>query len=93
MAVGIRQKIAGVGAAQIDRLNAGIDPDGDPPEGILFHASGPVDGGWGVIDFWESRAHFDRFAQERIAPALAAAGIAGAPPEVHEFPVHEHFPR
>jgi len=93
MAVGIRQKIAGVSAEQIDRLNAEIDPDGDPPEGLLFHASGPVDGAWGVIDFWESRAHFDRFAQARIGPAIAAVGITGGPPEVHEFPVHEHFPR
>jgi hypothetical protein len=46
-----------------------------------------------VLDFWESRAHFDRFAQERLGSAMAAAGIEGAPPEIHEFPVHEHFPR
>ena len=39
------------------------------------------------------RAHFDTFAQERIGPAMASAGIEGGPPEVHEFPVHEHFPR
>jgi hypothetical protein len=93
MAVGIRQKIAGVTAEQIDRLNAAIDPDGNPPDGLLFHASGPVDGGWGVIDFWESREHFDRFAQERIRPAIGSLGLEGGPPEVHQFPVHEHFPR
>lgn len=93
MAVGIRMKMAAGSAEQIDRLNAAIDPDGNPPDGLLFHASGPVDGGWGVIDFWESRAHFDRFAQERIGPAAASIGLEGGPPEVHEFPVHEHFPR
>jgi hypothetical protein len=93
MAVGIRQKIAGMTAEQIDRLNAAIDPDGNPPDGLLFHASGPLDGGWGVIDFWESREHFDRFAQARIGPAIASLGFEGGPPEVHEFPVHEHFPR
>jgi len=52
-----------------------------------------VDGGWGVLDFWESRAHFDRFAQERNGSSMAAAGVEGGPPEIHEFPVHEHFPR
>jgi len=93
MAVGIRLKMAGGSADLIDRLNALIDPDGNPPDGILFHASGPVDGGWGVIDFWESRAHFDAFAAERIGPAMAQLGIEGGPPEIHEFPVHEHFPR
>jgi hypothetical protein len=93
MAVGIRLKMAGGTAELFDRLNAAIDPDGNPPDGCLLHASGPVDGGWGVIDFWESRAHFDRFAQERIGPAMASVGLEGGPPEIHEFPVHEHFPR
>jgi hypothetical protein len=93
MAVGIRLKLDGGTAEQMDRLNAAIDPDGNPPDGIIFHASGPVDGGWGVLDFWESREHFERFAAERIAPAMAAIGATGPPPEVHEFPVHEHFPR
>ena len=93
MAVGIRLKLDGGSAELIDRLNVAIDPDGNPPEGLLFHASGPVDGGWGVLDFWESRAHFDRFSQERIGPAMASIGLEGASPEIHEFAVHEHFPR
>ena len=94
MAVGIRQKIAGVNAEQIDRLNAEIAPDGNPPPGLVFHFSGPVDGGWQVIDVWESREQFDRFAQERIAPSLVAIGVpAGVTPEMDEFVVHEHFPR
>jgi len=92
MAVGIRLKLDGGTAEQMDRLNKEINPDGNPPAGLLFHASGPIDGGWGVIDFWESREHFDRFAAERIGPAMAVIGAAGAP-DVHEFPVHEHFPR
>jgi hypothetical protein len=92
MAVGIRLKLDGMTAEQVDRLNASIDPEGDPPDGLIFHASGPVDGGWGVLDFWESRAHFDRFAAERIGPSSAAVGVTGTP-EIHEFPVHEHFPR
>jgi hypothetical protein len=93
MAVGIRLKIKDATAEQIDQLNAAIDPDGNPPDGIIFHSSGPVDGGFGVIDFWESREQFDRFAEERIGPAMASIGATGPPPEVHEFPVHEHFPR
>lgn len=93
MAVGIRIKLAGVSQDAFDAVNKHVDPVGNPPKGILFHASGPIEEGWGVIDFWESRAHFDRFAQERIGPAMAAAGIEGGPPEIHEFPVHEHFPR
>src|SRR5579872_6851818 len=72
MAVGIRIKLAGVTAEQFDRLEAAVDPDGSPPDGLIFHASGPIDDGWGVLDFWQSRAQFDRFAAERIGPAVQA---------------------
>lgn len=91
MAVGIRLKLEGGTAELVDRVNEVIDPAGNPPDGLLFHASGPVDGGWGVLDFWESREHFDRFAAERIGPAMAEVGATAAP-EIHEFPVHEYFP-
>jgi hypothetical protein len=93
MAVGIRLKLAGITAEQFDRLEAAVDPDSNPPDGLIFHASGPIDGGWGVIDFWESRQKFDRFSEERIGPAMAAIGATAGPPDVHEFAVHEHYPR
>ena len=53
MAIGIRMKLEGGTAEMVDRLNAEIDPDGNTPDGLIFHASGPVDGGWGVLDFWQ----------------------------------------
>ena len=90
MAVGIRIKIAGVDAAMFDQLEGAVDARGNRPAGLIFHASGPIDGGWGVLDFWESRADFDRFAQERIGPAMAAAGATAAP-DINEFPVHEYL--
>lgn len=92
MAVGIRIKLAGVDAEQFDRVEAAINPRADHPDGLIFHASGPIDGGWGALDFWESREHFDRFAAERIGPAVATIGGAAGAPDIHEFPVREHFP-
>jgi quinol monooxygenase YgiN len=93
MAVGIRIKFAGLTQEQFDAVNAHVDPDSNPPKGLLFHASGPIDEGWGVIDFWESRAAFDEF-QGRIQQAVAAAGAEmQGPPDIKEFPVHETFPR
>jgi hypothetical protein len=92
MAVGIRIKLAGVTVEQFDKANAELKLEANPPDGLIFSASGPVDGGWGVLDFWKSREDFDRFAAERIGPAMAAGGFTGGPPEIHEFPVHEHFP-
>ena len=92
MAVGIRIKLEGVTAEQFNVMERAVDPDSNRPEGLIFHASGPIDGGWGVIDFWESREQFDRFAEERMGEAVAAAGVSGAP-DIREFPVHEHYPR
>jgi hypothetical protein len=89
MAVGIRIKLPGVDQTQFDKVNALVDP-ADTPDGLIFHASGPIDEGWGVIDFWESRGQFDAFFESRVQAAVAAAGVemSGAP-DVKEFPVHE----
>jgi hypothetical protein len=92
MAVGIRIKLPGVDQATFEKIQAAVDPISDPLDGLVFHASGPIDGGWGVLDFWQSRAHFDRFAQERMGPAVAASGST-VQPDINEFPVHEYLPR
>jgi hypothetical protein len=46
MAVGIRIKLAGVSEKQFDAVNKHVDPVGNPPTGLLFHASGPIEDGW-----------------------------------------------
>jgi hypothetical protein len=93
VAVGIRIKFAGLSQEEFDEVNKHVDPDSDPPKGLLYHASGPIDEGWGVIDFWESRDAFDVF-EPRIQSSAEAAGVQlQAPPDVKEFPVHETFPR
>ncbi len=89
MAIGIRIKLAGVTQAQFDAAHEHINPERTPPKGLLFHASGPVEGGWGVLDFWESREDFEAF-RARIPEGARAAGIElSGPPEVKEFSVHE----
>jgi hypothetical protein len=89
MAVGIRIKLAGISGEQFDAAHDKINPDRTPPKGLLFHSSGPIDGGWGIIDFWESRADFDAFAP-RIAEGFTSTGTQpDGPPDIKEFPVHE----
>jgi len=92
MAIGIRIKLPGITQEQFDQGHDHINPDRTPPKGLIFHASGPIDGGWGIIDFWESREDFDAFSV-RIAEGMAAAGIQPqGPPDIREFPVHETIP-
>ena len=89
MAVGIRIKLHGITQEQFDKGHNQINPDRTPPKGLLYPASGPVDGGWGIIDFWESREDFDAFAK-RFPEGMAAAGVElQGPPDIKEFPVHE----
>ena len=52
MTIGIRIKLPGVTQEQYDAAHDHINPDRSTPAGLLFHGSGPIDGGWGIIDFW-----------------------------------------
>jgi hypothetical protein len=89
MPIGIRIKLSGVTEDVFDKAHDEINPDRTPPKGLVFHASGPIDGGWGIIDFWESRADYDEFSK-RIEAGMKAAGVElQGPPDVKEFPVHE----
>jgi hypothetical protein len=89
MPIGIRIKLPGLTQEQFDLAHDHINPDRTPPKGLLFHSSGPIDDGWGIIDFWESRQDFDAFAV-RIEAGMTAAGVASqGPPDIKEFPVHE----
>jgi hypothetical protein len=90
MAVGIRQKFSGGTQANYDAAHAIMEVDTDPPAGMLVHSAGPVDGGWGIIDFWESREAFDSFVRDRLMPRLQTLGDQRFPnpPDVKQFEVH-----
>jgi hypothetical protein len=89
MAVGLRIKFAGGTQEQYEAVNAQMNVEADLPEGLIFHAAGPIEEGWGIIDFWESRDHFDRFLGGRLGGAIEALGDRGmpGPPDIKEFPV------
>lgn len=48
----------------------------DAPEGLLISVVGEADGGLHIVDVWESKAHADRFAAERLFPAFQRTGRA-----------------
>lgn len=90
MAIGLRLKFEGGTQDQYDAVHGHMGIDDNPPEGLIFHSAGPIEAGWGVIDYWESREHFDRFLGSRLGPALQEVGdqaFAG-PPDIKEFSVH-----
>jgi hypothetical protein len=61
----------------------------EKPAGGIFHIAGPSpNGGWRVIEVWESEEEADRFFQERFFPALQTLGISGPVLERELWPVH-----
>jgi hypothetical protein len=92
MAIGLWLSFNGGTQEQYDNVHGHMGIDANPPEGLIFHSAGPQGDNWGVIDFWESRDHFDRFQQDRLGPAIAELGDKAppGPPSIKEFPVH-HF--
>jgi hypothetical protein len=47
------------------------------PEGMLYHALGPLEnGGWWLFYHFDSAEHFERFHDAILAPAVAQAGHA-----------------
>jgi hypothetical protein len=98
MAVAIRTTNfpEGVGTNMYDGVQAAMDIANDPPEGLIFHWAGEVDGKWTVTDIWESRGAYDTFRDQRLFPAIQKvsgmdpASASGPQPTVTEFAVHNY---
>jgi heme-degrading monooxygenase HmoA len=90
MAVGLWIKFGDATEEQYEAVNAQMGVEADPPEGLIFHAAWPTEGDWNVIDFWESREHFDRFFEGKLGPAIQELGDRApqGEPYIKEFPVH-----
>ena len=54
--------------------------------GQLVHIAGPVEGGWQVVNVWESQEAGEKFFKEKVTPAAQKAGLSNLVPKF--FPVH-----
>ena len=95
MAEGLILEFDGLSAADYQRVNEllGIDMEsgeGDWPAGLHTHVGGAKDGGWMVFELWASRADQERFLEERLGPALAAAGVEGPPARMEWIEITAH---
>ena len=90
--VGVLFDLPAVTQQQYDSLMQALEVASGPPAGGLLHLAGPhPDGGWLIVDVWESVSAFERFASERLLPAARELGISPVRPKV--FPVHELLAR
>ena len=96
MAIGTITRLSeGMGAEQYDAVQAQLDTENNPVEGLIFHSAGELEGRFQIFNVWESREDFDRFETERIRPALVAVmgeeAVAALPdPEHVEASIHNY---
>lgn len=94
MAVAVEMDFRGATIEQYDQIleKMGLTPAGSTPPEAISHWVAQTDDGIRVVDVWESREAYDRFAQEQIGPYSAEVGIT-EPPEMRVYEVHNHLGR
>jgi len=85
MALAFLFEIPGYTEVQQDQIIEHLQRGGKTAEGRIFHVAGPMEGGWRIVDVWESQEAVNTFFQE-LGPALQEAGIPATQPQF--WPVH-----
>ena len=95
MAFAIVHNFEGGTKEQYETTVAAVHPGKDKlPDGQIFHAAGPSEGGWTIIAVHESKESWERFRDQTLLPRLQAGvegGFAG-PPKETEFDLHTLLP-
>ena len=67
---------------QYDGMVAKMGVNDNPPDGSIVHIAGATaDGGWRIIEVWESEEKAQAW-DDKLNPALVAAGIVRPAPEI-----------
>jgi hypothetical protein len=92
MAIAVQMDFDGATVSQYDEIckMMGLTPKGPGPAGAISHFATTTDAGLRVVDVWQTREQFEKFAQEQIGPYSAEVGITG-PPTMEFFEVHNYF--
>ena len=61
--------------AQYQQVLNQTSPGNQPPPGMLYHAAGPTETGFCVIEVWESQEAMQTFFDQKLGQALQAAKI------------------
>ncbi len=80
MAIGLLFDGRGVTRDQYEQVLNDVSDNGTrKAPGLLSHHAGPTDGGFCVIETWESQEALQDFVEQYLGKALAAAGIQVQP--------------
>ena len=94
MAYGVVHQFADGTKAQYEASIAAVHPsNGGLPDGQIFHAAGPSEGGWTIVAIHDSQESWERFRDGTLMPRMSQ-GIEGgftAPPQETAFEVQNQM--
>jgi hypothetical protein len=98
MAVAIRTTDfpEGTGEGFYKRVVTEVNLAENPPQGMIFHWAGDLDGKFTVTEIWDSHDANERFLEERLFPTIRK--LSGREPRqsrqpvVSEHPVYNYIP-
>jgi heme-degrading monooxygenase HmoA len=68
----------------------------EPPEGLIVHTAGFDGDVFRIVDVWETEAHFTKFRDERLMPAvekmMAERPSGGPPARESTYELHDILP-
>ena len=86
MALAILAEIPDLTRGQYEAVVTKVNEAGSPA-GALFHAGGPIEGGYRVVEVWETREAADAFYSSKRYQEAAAASPS-EPEIIMTWPVH-----
>jgi hypothetical protein len=92
MPTAVEMNFRGATLDQYDQVieRMGLTPGGPVPPGAISHWVAKTEEGFRVVDVWETKEQFERFAQEQIGPYSREVGITEEP-EMRFYDVHNHL--
>ena len=92
MAVVVVAETEGGSQEMYDKVSSQAMEGDQLPDGCQLHIAGPTENGWRVITVWDSEEQFQQFRNEKLIPALQAAGEGDrVAPNITANPVHRVF--
>ena len=79
MAIGMIFDAKGVTQDKYEQVRDEVGLAKGLPHGMLYHVAGPTDGGWSVVEIWESAADAQAFLEAKLGAALKRAEISVQP--------------
>lgn len=78
--------------AQFEQVMGHLSETGTmPPEGLIFFAAGPANGGLRAISVWNTPRDMERFFTDRLGAAYATADLSNEGVVRSTFDVHLHL--